>query len=74
MYLRLENTVDTFDSETKKNPRILSIGLHPHLIGVPHRIGYLDRMLDLLMARDDTIFMNGSQIADWFVAADERIS
>ena len=56
MYLRLENTVDTFDSETKKNPRILSIGFHPHLIGVPHRIGYLDRMLDLLMARDDTIF------------------
>jgi peptidoglycan/xylan/chitin deacetylase (PgdA/CDA1 family) len=74
MYLRLENTVDTFDTETKKNPRILSIGLHPHLIGVPHRIGYLDRMLDLLMARDDTIFMNGSQIADWFVAADERSS
>jgi hypothetical protein len=31
-------------------------------------------MLDLLMARDDTIFMNGSQIADWFVAADERSS
>ena len=72
MYLRLENSVNAFDKEVKDNPRVLAIGLHPHLIGVPHRIDYLDRMLDLLMARDDTIFMNGSQIADWFVAADTR--
>ena len=74
MYLRLENTVNAFDKEVKDNPRVLAIGLHPHLIGVPHRIDYLDRMLDLLMARDDTIFMNGSQIADWFVDADKRSS
>jgi len=51
-------------------PRVLAIGLHPHLIGVPHRIGYLAQMLDLLMARDDTVFMTGSQIADWYAAAE----
>jgi hypothetical protein len=48
----------------------MALGLHPHLIGVPHRIGYLERMIDDLLGRDDTIFMTGSQIADWFVAAD----
>ena len=31
------------------------------------RIGYLERMLDDLMARDDTVFMTGGEIADWFV-------
>ena len=52
-------------------PRVLALGLHPHLIGVPHRIGYLAAMLELLMARDDTVFMTGSQIADWFIEADK---
>jgi hypothetical protein len=27
-------------------------------------------MLDVLERRDDTRFMRGSEIADWFVAAD----
>ncbi len=70
MYRRLTDTVAAFSQELETNPRVLPIGLHPHLIGVPHRIGYLERMLDDLLARDDTVFMTGSQIADWFVAAD----
>jgi hypothetical protein len=48
--------------------RVLAIGLHPHLIGVPHRIGYLDKMLDLLVKRDDVVFMQGRDIADWFMS------
>lgn len=47
-------------------PRVLALGLHPHLIAVPHRIGYLHKMLDLLLARDDVVFVQGRQIADWF--------
>ena len=39
-------------------------------VGVPHRAHYLARVLDLLQARDDTVFVTGSEIADWFVAAD----
>jgi hypothetical protein len=66
LYRRLVNTLEVFDVETKTNPRIVTIGLHPHLMGVPHRFGFLLKMLDLLMARDDTVFMTGSQIADWF--------
>lgn len=70
MYQRLSDTLDAFDRELETSPRVLPIGLHPHLIGVPHRIGYLAKMLDLLSARDDVVFMTGSQIADWFTAAD----
>jgi len=71
MYRRMTDTVAAFESEFERNPRVMALGLHPHLIGVPHRIGYLEKMLDDLQARDDTIFMTGSQIADWFVAADK---
>ena len=70
MHRRLLDTLVTFDAEMAQNSRVLALGLHPHLIGVPHRIGYLDQMLEALLARDDTVFMTGSQIADWFTAAD----
>ncbi len=66
MYRRLTDTVAAFEKEYDGGSRVLPIGLHPHLMGVPHRIGYLERMLDDLMARDDTVFMSGGEIADWF--------
>ena len=66
MYQRVVDTVATFEREMTAQPRVLALGLHPHLIGVPHRIGYLHKMLDLLARRDDVVFMQGHQIADWF--------
>ena len=69
MYDRFTNTLSAFDKELPGNPRVLAIGLHPHLIGVPHRIDYLRRMVADLQAREDTIFLTGSQIADWYVHA-----
>ena len=71
MHQRLKDTLEAFDREPGRGPRVLTLALHPHLIGVPHRIGYLAKMLDLLQIRDDTVFMTGGRIADWFVAADE---
>ena len=65
---RLEATLETFQAEVHLNPRVISVGLHPHLMGVPHRFPTLLRMLDLLAARSDTVFMTGSQVADWFEA------
>ena len=38
---------------------------------MPNGIAYLEKLIDELLARDDTIFMTGSQIADWFIAADK---
>jgi peptidoglycan/xylan/chitin deacetylase (PgdA/CDA1 family) len=66
MLRRLEDTLDVFGRETAQNPRIVTLGLHPHLIAVPHRFGHFCRMLDLLAARDDTIFLTGAVIAEWF--------
>ena len=66
-------TIDTlacFERELAEQPKVLTLGLHPHLIGVPHRFGYLVDILDILRARDDTVFMTGAGIAEWFTAAD----
>ncbi|WP_439532752.1 polysaccharide deacetylase family protein [Polymorphobacter sp.] len=71
MHDRLVSTLETFASELAQGPRIVTLGLHPHLIAVPHRFIWFERMLDLLCARPDTLFMTGSQIADWFEAASD---
>lgn len=46
---------------------MLTLPLHPHLLGVPHRVRYLTRLLDGLLERPDTVFVTGSEICDWFV-------
>ncbi|MGE4220994.1 MAG: hypothetical protein AB7G39_16230, partial [Alphaproteobacteria bacterium] len=70
MYKRAISTVECFEKEMAQNPKVLTLALHPHLIGVPHRIGYFEKILDMLLARPDTVFVTGSEIADWFVKAD----
>ncbi len=68
MFQRVSNTVELFEREAKKRPRILTLGLHPHLIGVPHRFGSFEKMLDLLIKTPGTAFVQGHDIADWYTA------
>ncbi len=65
--LRLERTLELFVRESVRQPRVLALGLHPHLVGPPHRFVYFERMLDLLLRTEGVTFMTGGQIADWFV-------
>lgn len=67
---RMHATLAVLDGEPADQPRVLSIGLHPHVAGVPHRVHYVAQALDLLRARDDVAFMTSDEIAAWFVGAD----
>ena len=66
---RLSDTLHVYERETRSLPRILSLGLHPHLIGIPHRFKYLEEALTMLSGRADTVFMTGAAINDWFRSA-----
>ncbi len=70
MYDRLARTLKLFERECESNPRVLTIGLHPHLIGVPHRFAELEGMVDVLIASQKVVFTTGEAIADWYRAAD----
>lgn len=65
-FQRVKDTLKTFGPELKTQVRVLTLSLHPHLIGVPHRIGYLRDCLKMLKERDDVVFMNGAEILDWY--------
>ena len=65
---RFEATLELFAEEAARQPRIITLGLHPHLIGVPHRFVHLRRILALIARRPDTIVLSSGEIADWFEA------
>jgi len=70
MKLRLDQAIKTFERETRetRQPRVLTIPLHPHLSGVAHRINFLAEIIDQLRDCSDTIFVNGSQLTDWYLS------
>ncbi len=68
MLQRLTRTLALFQREALTHPRVLALGLHPHLIGVPHRFASFEAMLDLLMQTPGVCFLQGHDIADWYTA------
>lgn len=69
LHRRLLDTLETLGPELAEGPRAITLALHPHLMGVPHRAGHLARMLDALTARSDTVFVTGTRFARWFADA-----
>lgn len=63
-------TVDRLADEfAAGGAKVASFAVHPYIAGVPHRIGALERLLDVLLARGDVAFMQGDEIATWYRAA-----
>lgn len=67
-YNRLRYSVEALGPELALGPKVLTLSFHHHLSGVPHRIGFVTSMLNLLLQRDDTVFMTGGEICDWYQA------
>jgi hypothetical protein len=66
LYRRVVNTLEFFDQEGTDQPRVLTLALHPHLAGVPHRLPFLAKLLDRLQAREDTAFLRAGAVHDWY--------
>ena len=44
----------------------MAISVHPYLTGVPHRIGFFEKLLDYVLVRDDVEIMTGRDIYNWY--------
>jgi peptidoglycan/xylan/chitin deacetylase (PgdA/CDA1 family) len=71
-YKRFKDTVEYFASEPGSPPRVITMGLHPHIIAVPYRLAMFARTIDMLMERNDTIFVTSDKIAEWYRAQDQE--
>jgi allantoinase len=61
---RICESFDVLYEEGEKNARVMAIALHPFLMGVPHRIRYLDRALAYIAGHDKVWFATGGEIID----------
>ena len=67
----LQRGIDQFDRlylEGETNARIMAISVHPYITGVPHRIKYLEALLDYVISHDGVALMTASEIGDWYRA------
>jgi allantoinase len=65
----LKRCTDQFDRlylEGAGNARIMAISIHPYITGVPHRIKYLEALLDYVISHDGVALMTASEIGDWY--------
>lgn len=62
---------DQFDrlyAEAEENARVMAISIHPYITGVPHRIKYVEALLDYVGEHDEVAWMTASEIGDWYTA------
>jgi allantoinase len=75
-----DRAIDQFEQlylDAKESARVMSLVVHPYLMGAPHRVRYFREALEHIFRRSDIIFMTGEEIYDWYltqsdVAADLR--
>jgi allantoinase len=66
MYLRGVDQFERLWSEGEKIPRVMAISVHPYITGVPHRIGYFEKLLDHIQSKAGVVIRTGEQISDWY--------
>lgn len=65
----LKDSFDVLYAEGAQCPRMMSIGLHPRIIGRPGRIVGLERFLEYVSGHEDVAFLTRDEIADFWLSA-----
>ncbi len=67
----VQSVIDQFDRlyrEGEQSGMVFCLPVHPYVLGQPHRIGHLDRLLDYILKHDGIWQATGAEIADWYTA------
>jgi len=68
----LRRGIDQFErlyAESEASARVMAVSIHPYISGVPHRIGYLEKLYQHLLARPGVLAWTGERILDWYLDA-----
>lgn len=66
IFRRGRDQFDRLYMESEESVRVMSISIHPFLTGVPHRIKYLEQLLDYILGHKGVVPMTGKEILGWF--------
>jgi peptidoglycan/xylan/chitin deacetylase (PgdA/CDA1 family) len=67
-FLRI--VVDQFDvlyEESQASGRVMALGLHPFVVGLPFRHPYLVRALEHILSHEGVWATTSDEIADWYL-------
>jgi peptidoglycan/xylan/chitin deacetylase (PgdA/CDA1 family) len=59
---------DQLHTEGVTTGRIMNVGLHPHVIGQPHRIAALREFIEYVKGKSQVWFPTREEIATWYLA------
>ena len=65
----VRSVIDQFDrlyEEGAQTGRMMSLALHPYVMGQPHRIAHLERLLSYMLSRPGVWQASGIEIAQWY--------
>ena len=57
---------DQLYEEGEQSGRVMSINLHPYLVGHPYRIKALDKALQYITSHEHVWLATGGEVADWY--------
>lgn len=63
---RMKDQFDRLYREGARQPRVMSMSVHPFVIGVPHRIRYFEALFDYMRRHKGVWFATAAQIYDWY--------
>ena len=66
---RAIDQMEQLHSDSRHGARVMALVLHPYIMGAPHRLKHLRRVLEAVRAREDVLVWTGGQILDWYLAA-----
>ena len=66
LYDRAMDQFERLYAEGEHTARIMAIAVHPYISGVPHRIGYFEKVFETLSQKPGVLFWTGDQILDWY--------
>jgi allantoinase len=70
---RGRDQLDRLYIDGARAPRVMAISIHPYLSGVPHRIKYVEALLDYVLGHDGVLLWTGEQILDWYLQEQGRL-
>jgi peptidoglycan/xylan/chitin deacetylase (PgdA/CDA1 family) len=59
---------DVLYEEGAEGGRVMCLPIHPYLVGTPHRVRYLDQVLEYVTGHDEVWLTTAGDIAEWFLA------
>jgi peptidoglycan/xylan/chitin deacetylase (PgdA/CDA1 family) len=69
-----ERAIAQFDrlyAESENQPRVMSMSIHPYIMGVPHRIGHFEAAYDHMLGHEDVWFATAEEIYDWYMQSQD---